>query len=359
MAPIRVLVVDDSVVVRRIVTEVLGRDPTLNVVGTAANGMLALAKLGPLAPDVVVLDLEMPEMDGLTTLTELRKTHPRLPVIIFSTLTERGAVATLDALGRGASDYVTKPTNAVGGSGAQERIERELAPKIRALASRNYPPPPATPTVRPPSLPATRVDLLAIGVSTGGPNALAEVIPHLPADFPLPIVIVQHMPPVFTRSLAARLDQLSPLSVREGEEGALVAPGSVWIAPGDHHMVLRRDGSQLWLHLNHGPQENSCRPAVDPLFRSVAEVCSSRCLALVLTGMGADGLAGARAIHAAGGQVMAQDQASSVVWGMPGAVTEAGLASSWPLAAIADELQRRAWFGRAGRQHVLAPMVSS
>jgi two-component system chemotaxis response regulator CheB len=356
MAPIKVLVVDDSSVVRRIVTEVLGRDPAVTVVGTAANGALALAKLPLLAPDVLVLDLEMPEMDGLTTLTELRKTHPRLPVIIFSTLTERGAIATLEAFGRGASDYVTKPTSAGPGSGAQERIEQELLPKIKALGSR--------PTLSVPGrtraavAPAGRIDIVAIGVSTGGPNALAAVIPALPADFPLPIVVVQHMPPVFTRFLANRLDQLSPLSVREGEPDAVLAPGTVWIAPGDHHMVLAKDGPEVRLQLNQGPQENSCRPAVDPLFRSVAEVYGGRALGLVLTGMGSDGLAGARVLHGAGGQIMAQDQGTSVVWGMPGAVTEAGLATTWPLSEIAPELLRRAAFGRAGLKG-LAPVAHS
>jgi two-component system, chemotaxis family, protein-glutamate methylesterase/glutaminase len=357
MAPIRVLVVDDSSVVRRIVTEVLGRHPEVTVVGTAANGALALAKLPLLTPDVLVLDLEMPEMDGLTTLTELRKTHPRLPVIIFSTLTERGAIATLEAFGRGASDYVTKPTNAGAGSGAQERIEQELLPKIKALGSRPTMAAPPAP-IRPALAPSGRIEIVAIGVSTGGPNALAAVIPALPADFPLPIVVVQHMPPVFTRFLANRLDQLSPLSVREGEHNIVVAPGTVWIAPGDHHMVVAKEGKEVRLQLNQAPQENSCRPAVDPLFRSVASVYGGRALGVVLTGMGADGLAGARLLHGAGSQILAQDQATSVVWGMPGAVSEAGLASTWPLAAIADEILRRAAAGRAGPK-VLTPVVQS
>lgn len=362
MAPIRVLVVDDSSVVRRIVTDVLGRDPEILVVGTAANGLLALPKVAQLQPDVMVLDLEMPEMDGLTTLTEVRKTNPRLPVIIFSTLTERGAVATLDAFARGASDYVTKPTNAGSGTQAQDRVELELVPKIKALAAR------ATLAAQPPSRRATevrphstgRIDAVAIGVSTGGPNALADVIPAIAADFPVPILIVQHMPPVFTRFLANRLDQLSPLSVREGEHGAAVTPGTVWLAPGDHHMVVRREGTEVKLQLNQGPQENSCRPAADPLFRSMSEVYSGKVLAVLLTGMGADGLAGARVLHGAGAQIMAQDQATSVVWGMPGAVTEAGLASTWPLPAIANEITRRAWVGRLpGVNHVLTSVVPS
>lgn len=356
MAPIRVLVVDDSVVVRRIVTEVLGRDPAIEVVGTAANGNLALAKLPQLNPDLVVLDLEMPELDGLATLTAIRLTHPRLPVIIFSSLTERGAVATLDAFARGASDYVTKPANAGSGTQAQQRIQEDLVPRIKALVGRA--PARARPVPPPTTVAHTgRVDLLAIGVSTGGPNALATVLAALPADFPLPIVIVQHMPPVFTRFLANRLDTLSPLTVREGETGGVVEPGSIWVAPGDHHMVLRREGVQVRLSLNQGPQENSCRPAVDPLFRSAAELYGARVLALVLTGMGYDGLVGARAIHAAGGPIVVQDQASSVVWGMPGAVAEAGLAAAvLPLESVAADLIRRA---RVGRLPGLTPAIRS
>jgi two-component system chemotaxis response regulator CheB len=359
MRKIRVMVVDDAVVVRRIVTDVLAADPDIEVVGTAPNGRLALAKLAQLAPDLVTLDIEMPELDGLQTLVELRKSHPRLPVIMFSTLTERGATATLEALARGASDYVTKPANVGSVTLAMERIRDELIPKIRALTGRVVLPrkPPAPPAPRPvlstasprPALPV-RVDVLAIGVSTGGPNALAVVIPALPADFPLPIVIVQHMPPVFTRFLADRLSSTSKLKVREGEEGGVVEPGVVWVAPGNYHMLLRRDGEQVRVGLNQATPENSCRPAVDPLFRSVADLYGNRSLGLILTGMGQDGLLGAGAIHAAGGQVLAQDEATAVVWGMPGAVVGAGLADRvLPLEQVATELVQRAGVGRLPR----------
>ncbi len=359
MRKIRVMVVDDAVVVRRIVTDVLAADPEIEVVGTAPNGRLALGKLAQLAPDVITLDIEMPEMDGLETLVELRKNHPRLPVIMFSTLTERGAAATLEALARGASDYVTKPANVGSVNLAKERIRDALIPRIRALCGRvalpsrpasPAPPKPANPAPAPrPALPL-RMDVLVIGVSTGGPNALADLIPRLPEDFPLPIAIVQHMPPVFTKFLADRLSNASKLTVREGEEGGVLEAGVVWVAPGNYHMILRRDGDQVRVGLNQAPPENSCRPAVDPLFRSAVDLYGNRTLGLILTGMGQDGLIGAGAIRSAGGQVLAQDEVSSVVWGMPGAVVGAGLADQvLPLERIAAELVQRAGVGRLPR----------
>jgi two-component system, chemotaxis family, protein-glutamate methylesterase/glutaminase len=371
MSPIRVLVVDDAVVVRRIVTDVLGADPEIEVVGTAANGRLALAKVAQLAPDLVTLDIEMPELDGLATLVELRKTHPRLPVIMFSALTERAASATLDALARGASDYVTKPANVGSLALAEERIREDLIPKIRALAGHRLPPQAASrrepvPVVGPvsgfaaprPLLPV-RADVLVVGVSTGGPNALAAIIPELAAEFPLPVAVVQHMPPLFTRFLAERLAANSRVAVREGEEGGVLEPGVVWIAPGNYHMYLRRDGDLIRVGLNQDDPENSCRPAVDPLFRSAAELFGHRALALVLTGMGHDGLRGAEQIRQAGGQVLAQDEATSVVWGMPGAIAGAGLADQiLPLERIATELTQRAQVGRLPRLPGTAPLAT-
>jgi two-component system, chemotaxis family, protein-glutamate methylesterase/glutaminase len=371
MSPIRVLVVDDAVVVRRIVTDVLGADPEIEVVGTAANGRLALAKVAQLAPDLVTLDIEMPELDGLATLVELRKTHPRLPVIMFSALTERAASATLDALARGASDYVTKPANVGSLALAEERIREDLIPKIRALAGHRLSPQAAprwapAPVVGPasgfaaprPLLPV-RADVLVVGVSTGGPNALAAIIPELAAEFPLPVAVVQHMPPLFTRFLAERLAANSRIAVREGEEGGVLEPGVVWIAPGNYHMYLRRDGDLIRVGLNQDDPENSCRPAVDPLFRSAAELFGHRALALVLTGMGHDGLRGAEQIRQAGGQVLAQDEATSVVWGMPGAIAGAGLADQiLPLERIAAELTQRAQVGRLPRLPGTPPLAA-
>lgn len=361
MPRIRVLVVDDALVVRKLVTEVLAADPDIEVVGTASNGRLALGKIAQLSPDLVTLDIEMPELDGLATLVELRKTWRHLPVIMFSALTERAASATLDALARGASDYVTKPSHAGSAGGAQERIREQLIPRIKALCGHRRAAATAprvmhtpVPLPRAPIPPRTglppRADILAIGVSTGGPNALAEVVPALPAGFPLPVVIVQHMPPLFTRFLAERLAAHSALAVREGEEGAALEPGVVWVAPGNYHMTLRRDGERVRIALDQQPPENSCRPAVDPLFRSVAELYGPGALAVILTGMGHDGLAGAEAVRRAGGVVLAQDEATSVVWGMPGAVVGAGLAEAvLPLNRMAAEVALRAQVGRLPR----------
>jgi two-component system chemotaxis response regulator CheB len=353
MAKIRILVVDDAVVVRRMLTDVLNGDPELEVVATAPNGVIALAKIPQVNPDLVIMDVEMPEMDGLQTLQALRKTYRRLPVIMFSTLTQRGATSTLDALALGANDYVTKPANVGSVAAGMQRIREQLIPKVKALCGRAPALAPApAPAVRPaPSrpLPATgRVEAVIIGVSTGGPNALAAVLPTLPGDLPVPVLIVQHMPPIFTRLLAERLDAQSAVRVAEGAEGAKVAPGGVWIAPGDYHMEAARDGAGVRLRLQQGPPENSCRPAADVLFRSAAATWGPGALAVVLTGMGQDGLRGAEAVREAGGQVIAQDEATSVVWGMPGFVTRAGIADRvLPLSDVGPEIVARVRRGRA------------
>ena len=345
MQLIRILIVDDSAVIRKVLSHLLSSDPEIVVVGTAGNGHQALARIPETKPDLVTLDIEMPGMDGLETLVEIRKLYPRLPVIMFSTLTERGATATLDALARGASDYVTKPSQSGGSETSRAHVQEELIRKIKSLCLVRVPQPRPRPrpTSTPVSLrPQARVDIVAIGTSTGGPNALTVLIPQIPADFPVPIVIVQHMPPLFTRLLADRLNALGRLQVREGKPGEKLQRGQIWIAPGDFHMVVARKGPDFVLGLNHDPQENSCRPAVDVLFRSVAESYGANVLAVVLTGMGADGTRGASAIRNAGGEVIVQDEASSVVWGMPGNVVAASLTDSiYPLAGIAPELVRR------------------
>ncbi len=352
MAKIRILVVDDSVVIRRLVSEELDSDPALEVVGTASNGRIALARLTQVNPDLVILDVEMPEMDGLATLAELRKTHPRLPVIMFSALTQRGAEATLDALALGATDYFTKPAGAGGLEGSLEVIREQLIPEIKALCARpgigcelpKTPQPSTTLTPPAPCRPAatSALEVLAIGASTGGPNALAEVFRGLPADFPVPILIVQHMPPMFTRLLAERLTAEFRIPVQEAKSGAVLQPGRAWIAPGDYHLSVVRDGTAIRTLIHQEPPENSCRPAVDVMLRSVAQVYGAGSLAVILTGMGQDGLRGCEAVHEAGGQVLAQDEATSVVWGMPGYVVRAGLADRMlPLSLIADEIVRR------------------
>jgi two-component system chemotaxis response regulator CheB len=355
MRPNRILIVDDSAVVRRAVGDMLTSDPEIAVAGTAGNGSQALARISDLKPDLVTLDIEMPGMDGLQTLVEIRKLYPKLPVIMFSTLTERGAIATLDALARGASDYLTKPCPGQGSDLFRERVREDLIRKIKALCAARVPQPrPLAVFSRPSTGPGARVDVVAIGASTGGPNALTALIPQLPADFPVPVVIVQHMPPLFTRLLAERLHALGRLQVQEGEVGRKLLRGQVWIAPGDRHMTVARHGTNLVLGINHDPPENSCRPAVDVLFRSVAHVYGPNVLAVVLTGMGADGTRGSAAIRDAGGEVIVQDEASSVVWGMPGSVVAASLTDRVvPLGEIAAELVRRVSLRRtlAGAAH--------
>ncbi len=357
MAKIRVLVVDDAVVVRKIVTDVLSADPDIEVIGTASNGKIALSKINQLEPDLVSMDVEMPEMDGLAALKALRITHPSLPVIMFSTLTERGAATTIDALMLGANDYVTKPANVGSVMAAMAQVRDQLIPKVKALCGRS--PVVHTPRRLPTRVPMSgvvnrsstrpgRIDVVAIGVSTGGPNALAEVFRKLPANLPVPIVVVQHMPPNFTRFLAERLDSRSPIHVAEARNGQPVEPGFAWIAPGDNHLVVRRSGTSVQVMTNKGPAENSCRPAVDTLFRSVVDVYGPNVLGVIMTGMGYDGLQGCEQIRKAGGQVIIQDEASSVVWGMPGAVAQAGLADKiLPLSRLSAEIIARSQVGRA------------
>jgi two-component system chemotaxis response regulator CheB len=355
MKPIRILVVDDSVVIRKLLTDTLSGDIALEVVGTASDGRLALAKLSQLEPDLVTLDIEMPVMNGLETLAAIRKLHPKLPVIMFSTLTEHGAAATLDALSLGASDYATKPSNTGSFPIAIERIRAELIPKIKALcgiASVKIPslPVAARPAFKPRSRLGPRFEIVAIGTSTGGPNALAEVLPRIPADFPVPIVVVQHMPPIFTRLLAERLASRSAFPVEEGSAGATLSAAHAWIAPGNFHMKVIRTGLSARLNLNQDAPENSCRPAVDVLFRSVAKAYGANVLAVVMTGMGSDGVLGAQYIREAGGNVIIQDELSSVVWGMPGLVHASGMDDAcYPLDQLAGEITRRVLQSREPR----------
>jgi two-component system, chemotaxis family, protein-glutamate methylesterase/glutaminase len=360
MLPVRVLVVDDSVVVRKLLCDVLASSDEVKVAGTASGGAIALAKIPQLSPDVITLDIEMPGMNGIQTLTEIRKLYPKLPVIMFSTLTERGAAITLEALSLGASDYMTKPTNSESLASAMEQVRNELVTKIVSLGSRGQtsstkisqtkiktPSPPPVPSTARPKSGSQRIDILAIGTSTGGPNALAEVIPHLPGNLPVPVVVVQHMPPLFTRLLAERLDSKSELTVQEAKAGKALTSGQVWIAPGDYHLTLARKGTEVILALNQDPPENSCRPAVDVLFRSVSQVYGQNVLAVVLTGMGADGALGAAHIRDAGGEVVVQDEASAVVWGMPGAVVRAGAADRiCPLPEISQVVATRIFASR-------------
>jgi two-component system chemotaxis response regulator CheB len=344
MSRIRILVVDDSAVVRKLLSDTLRADPELQIIGTASDGRTAISKVETLKPDVVTLDVEMPVMNGLEALRALRTLHPRLPIIMFSTLTERGALATLDALSLGASDYVTKPANAASIEAAVASVRRDLIPKIRALVSQRMKEAPAASIKKPAPVPRLQlpIGIVAIGTSTGGPNALAELLPRIPKTFPVPIVIVQHMPPIFTRFLAERLAKGCELQLAEAQAGAELLPGQAWIAPGDFHLTVARAGLRARLELNQGPHEHSCRPAVDVLFRSVAATYGARALGVVMTGMGKDGVLGAQQIRESGGAILVQDQASSVVWGMPGLVHEAGYDDGvYPLDQLAGEITRR------------------
>ncbi len=349
---IRVLVVDDSVVIRRLVTHALEQEPALEVVGVAGNGAIALQRIPQLNPDVLTLDIEMPEMDGLETLRRVRKLYPQIRVIMFSTLTERGAAVTLEALTLGADDYVAKASNEGSLDRSLVRLREELVPKIKQFF--RMPGKPAAAVrpaveVRPPETrpSKTRPSVVAIGVSTGGPTALASMLPGLPASFPLPVLVVQHMPPLFTRLLAERLSAVCPLRVEEAKPGDLVEPGKILIAPGDYHMKVAPQGAKVRVCLDQSPPLNSCRPAVDALFASVGEVYGGAAIAVILTGMGQDGLRGSEILKARGASILAQDEASSVVWGMPGAVVTAGIADRVaPLDRVAAEIQTLAALSR-------------
>lgn len=351
----RVLIVDDSAVMRSLLRSVISSDPALEVAGGAADGESALGILDSLRPDLILLDVEMPVMDGLSTLRRLRQSGNRMPVIMCSSLTQRGARITIDALAGGASDYVAKPVAQGGVENATEILAQELLPRIHALTSRTLQDPAAPPRHaaqesaggKPRSaLPGCIPEVVVIGVSTGGPAALDVLLPALPSDFPLPILVVQHMPELFTQQLAVRLNQHCLLRVREAVEGDPIRPGTIHIARGNWHLQVlapSRSGSAATLHLAQTPLENHCRPSVDVLFASAATLFGPGVLAVVLTGMGSDGLAGARLVRAKGGLVLVQDQATSAVWGMPGVVAEAGLAHRvLPLAALAAEVRRLA-----------------
>ncbi|MGC2619067.1 MAG: chemotaxis response regulator protein-glutamate methylesterase [Acidobacteriaceae bacterium] len=339
---IRVLVVDDSAVMRSLLRMALDTNPRIEVAGSAANGEEGLAEYDRLKPDVALLDIEMPGMNGLDVLSRIRLRDRRVPVIMCSTLTWRGARITLDALSRGATDYVSKPTAQSGFREGVGTLARELVPKILALFPKVVPPAPAQ-VVQAGSGGSgagygQSPRVVVIGVSTGGPAALEILLPKIPAGFALPILIVQHMPRLFTGLLAERLNGLCALRVREAASGVKPEPGVVDIARGDWHMELARD---FRLRLNQNEPENFCRPSVDTLFRTAATATGGKLVGVILTGMGSDGLAGCKAIRAAGGTVFAQDAATSVIWGMPGAVVNAGMANRvLPLEGIAAEINR-------------------
>lgn len=348
--PIRVFLVDDSTAVRGALRRVLDATEDIRVVGGASNGRLGLEAIGQARPDVVLLDIEMPELDGLATLPLLLAAHPSVRVIMASSLTRRGAQVTIEALAIGAADYVTKPT-ARAGPESLAPMAAQIVAKIRALAparARSGEPPEApisnAPVAWAPRAtrftpPAGAPDVIAIAASTGGPNALVSVLRGLATSVRAPILVTQHMPPVFTMMLAERLQRESGRRCVEALDGSPLLQDHVYIAPGDYHLLVdTRDGAPC-LRLSQAAPENHCRPSADPMFRAVSAHFGTRALAVVLTGMGDDGRRGCESIRRAGGRVMAQDEATSVVWGMPGAVARAGLAD-WvvPLHEIAPRL---------------------
>jgi two-component system, chemotaxis family, protein-glutamate methylesterase/glutaminase len=363
---IRVMLVDDAVVVRGLFARWVESEPDLEVVATLRTGREAVDQLERVDPDVVVLDVDMPELDGIAALPLLLEKKRDLVVIMASTLTRRNAEISLRALSLGAADYIPKPASNREVS-ASIAFRRDLIEKIRQLGSRAkrlrssaeaartpldvksapsiVPEPadeaaPARVTLRP--MPVTPPRVLLIGSSTGGPQALNSLVAQLDGVLQrAPILITQHMPPTFTAVLAEHLSRMAKRPVREAVNGEEITAGAIYLAPGGKHMkVARRDGTAV-IVIEDGPLVNFCKPAVDPLFASAAEVWGNKVLALVLTGMGSDGLAGAKSIVAAGGYVVAQDEATSVVWGMPGQVTNAGLCSAvLPLSEIAGKLTR-------------------
>jgi len=360
----RVMLVDDSAVIRGLLTRSLETDPAIRVLCSAGNGLMALRALERNDVEVVVLDIEMPEMDGLTALPQLMKRDPALKVIMASTLTRKNAEVSMRALDLGASDYLAKP-----GSGSElnsaSEFKRQLTEKVKALgaarrrqvggaearpvaarpgptAAAAKPAPSAAPiTLRPSASSAVLPELIAIGSSTGGPQALLRVLTDLKGGVGQPILITQHMPATFTTILAEHITRASGIKCAEGVDGEPIVGGRIYLAPGDFHMVVEAAKPRNVIRLNQNPPENFCRPAVDPMLRSIARAYGGRVLTLILTGMGHDGRAGAAELVRVGGTVVAQDEATSVVWGMPGAVATAGLCSAvLPVGEIGAYLRR-------------------
>lgn len=363
--PYRVLIVDDSAVIRGMIGRALRQDPEIEVVGSVPNGKLAVDHVTRHPVEVVVLDIEMPVMDGLEALPKMIVARPNIKVIMASTLTLRGASVSIKALSLGASDFIPKPT-ATREMGAADNFAKELVERIKVLgasargdggasARRSASARPsagkgdaatslkAGAKVRPPIVlhkPGIAVPrVIAIGSSTGGPKALLTVLAALDKKITLPILITQHMPATFTTILAEHLTTATGRPCSEGKDGDVVEEGHMYLAPGDYHMTVEKVGVQAVLRLDQGPQVNFCRPSVDPMFRSISAFYGSSVLGLILTGMGSDGLAGGKILVDKGGTLIAQDEASSVVWGMPGAVATEGLCSAVvPLDRIAAQL---------------------
>jgi two-component system, chemotaxis family, protein-glutamate methylesterase/glutaminase len=341
---LRVMVVDDTSLYRMLVTNALRDVEGVEVVGSAPDGKAALGKIEQLKPDLITLDVEMPVMDGLTTLEHLRQQYPKIGVVMVSSLTQRGAETTLHALDLGAFDFVGKP-DGKDVNANREALTSGLKRVVQAFTTRRSLQPlmkakPAVPARAPLKVAApAKIEAVAIGISTGGPNALGEMVPMLPGDLGVPVFIVQHMPPRFTAALAATLDLKSSLKVVEGADGQKVEAGTVYIAPGGLHMKVKKRGTQTVLETTQDPPEHHCRPAVDYLFRSIAEVYGKSALGVIMTGMGSDGAKGLAVMKQKGSHVLAQDEESCVVFGMPMEAVKAGVTDEQlPLGQIAARI---------------------
>jgi two-component system, chemotaxis family, protein-glutamate methylesterase/glutaminase len=352
--PVRVMLCDDSATVRAALARVLEADPGIRVVARAGDGRQAVAMLESMPPEtrpqVVLLDLEMPVMDGMTALPLLLRCEPRPAVIVASALTQRGAAVTMAALRAGAADYLPKP-GAAGGGLADAGFRAELVAKVKCWARmrRGASLRPAMASRLALPLPGRPLRAIGIGCSTGGPQALAALVRGLNRPLGVPVLVVQHMPAGFTAMLADHLNRLGGPPCAEAREGEALLPGRLYLAPGDRHLLAEPAAGRLVARLSDGPPENFCRPAVDPMLRSLTTACDGGVLAVIMTGMGHDGLAGCQAVAAAGGLVLAQDEASSVVWGMPGAVVSAGLAHRvLPLSSLGKDVLGVVARGRTG-----------
>lgn len=341
---VRILVVDDSAFMRKAITMMLEEEPTFEIVGTARDGNEAIEAVHQLKPDVITLDIEMPGKNGLEVLTEIMRDRPT-PVIMISSLSKEGADITLKALEIGAVDFIPKELSYV--SLDIVKIKDDLIAKIKNISKRRRTilknigkkARPLSILKMTPDSVGTFVKVIAIGISTGGPPALQKVIPRLPKNFPKPIVIVQHMPPQFTRSLAGRLDGMSELGVKEAEEGDLVKPGMVYIAPGGRHMTFRRNGASIRTHISDYPGDSLHRPSVNVMFNSVVDIYGGSALGVIMTGMGKDGLEGSKLIKRRRGLILAESEESCVVYGMPKAVIDSGIVDKIaPADKIADEI---------------------
>ncbi len=344
----RVMVVDDSALYRKVISDVLSGHPGIDVVATAPNGKIAMNKISDCAPDLITLDMEMPEMDGLTTLQNLKDKHAQIKSIVFSHHTEKGAELTLKALDLGAIDFVTKPSTSGSLEKNMETIRKELLPEILELSktvNRFGVRPKARTIYRPPQttkIPAMEPrDVIAIGISTGGPMSLMNLFQQIPKTLKQSILIVQHMPAIFTRKLAEQISRETAIPVTEAKNDETILAGHTYIAPGNYHMEVYNDAGTKKIRTHKGPQENYCRPAADVLFRSVAEVYKKKAVGVVMTGMDHDGMKGSKVLRANGAPIVAQDEASSVVWGMPKFIIENNLADMVaPLDKMYESIQK-------------------